>query len=493
MKFLKTLLNGKRPSPTLPAPTEPWSLDTPLIYFSECPADKWTIRDACEGVQVFGGIGSGKTSGSGAAIARRFLQEGFGGLVMCAKPEEWTEVWEPLTLATGRRGDVIRFSPDESWRFNFLDYELRREGEGSGQTENLVVLMSKITEIVEGTQSMGGGDGQFFERAMRELLRNAIDLLSLANGTMNLQDIITLIGDAPMSSKQLADENWRRGSFCCQCMARARAKDKTPRLQHDYEMVERYWLKSYPNLADRTRSSIVATFTSIADVLLHGMAWELFCTETNIVPEVAYKNGAIIVLDIPIQTYDEVGRITQGIWKYMFQRAVLRRKTSTDPRPVFLWADESQNFISSFDYQYQAVARSARACTVYLSQNLSNYLAVLGSGAESEAHALLGNFQTKIFHANTDQATNQYASDVIAQHWATTQSFNTGMSEGGAMNMSNGGSESVQSKVLPAEFTILRKGGPMNNLEVEGIAFQGGRIWEATGDTYLFTTFKQGI
>ena len=36
---------------------EKWSLDTPLLYLSA--ADVWTTRDACEGVQVFGGIGSG--------------------------------------------------------------------------------------------------------------------------------------------------------------------------------------------------------------------------------------------------------------------------------------------------------------------------------------------------------------------------------------------------------------------------------------------------
>lgn len=482
-----------RPPARSPPVADMWNLDTPLLYFSECEADRWTIRDACEGVQIFGGIGSGKTSGSGRHLAKRFLSEGFGGLVMCAKDEEWEEVWEPLTRETGRYDDVIRFSPDEPWRFNFLDYQLRRESRGGGQTENLVVLMSKVTEIVEGSSAVASGDGQYFERASRQLLRNAIDLLSLAQGTLTLQDIVTLIGDAPQNSKQIADENWRNRSLTLQCLARAQAKDKTPREQHDYEMVERFWLQSFPNLADKTRTSIESTFTSVADILLHGVAWELFCTETNIVPELCWKNGAIIVLDIPIQTFEEVGRVTQGIFKYMWQRAVLRRKVATDPRPVFLWADESQNFVSSFDYQYQAVARSARACTVYLTQSLSNYLAVLGSGAENEAHALLGNYVTKIFHANTDKATNQYASDIIAQHWTMTHSYNTGMNEGGGTNRSAGGSQSVQSKVLPAEFTTLRKGGPPNNLEVDGIVFQGGRTWETSGDTFLKTTFKQGV
>ena len=43
-------------------------LDTEIYHFNEQEA--LTIGQACEGVQIFGGIGSGKTSGSGEAIAR---------------------------------------------------------------------------------------------------------------------------------------------------------------------------------------------------------------------------------------------------------------------------------------------------------------------------------------------------------------------------------------------------------------------------------------
>ena len=255
-------------------------------------------------------------------------------------------------------------------------------------------------------------------------------------------------------------------------------------------MAARYWLKSYPVLADRTRTSIVATFTSIADMLLHGIAWELFCTGTTLVPEVTYKNGIIIVLDLPIQEYHALGRITQGIFKYMFQRAILRRDVTAYPRPVFLWADEAQNFVSSFDYQAQAVARSARLCTVYLTQNISNYYSVLGSRGRDEANALLGNFQTKIFHANSDHPTNQYAADLISQEQTTTYNYSAS-SHGQGGSVSAGGSDTVRYKVLPAAFTTLKKGGPPNGLQVDAILFQGGRVWQASGDTYLKTTFSQ--
>ena len=61
-------------------------LDTPLLKLTA--TDYFTLRDACQGVLITGGIGSGKTSGSGQALAGAYLRAGMGGLVLCAKPEE---------------------------------------------------------------------------------------------------------------------------------------------------------------------------------------------------------------------------------------------------------------------------------------------------------------------------------------------------------------------------------------------------------------------
>lgn len=48
----------------------------------------WSLADAFEGLQVSGSTGSGKSSGSGQAIARAFLEANLGGLVLTAKPDE---------------------------------------------------------------------------------------------------------------------------------------------------------------------------------------------------------------------------------------------------------------------------------------------------------------------------------------------------------------------------------------------------------------------
>lgn len=54
------------------------ALDAPLLQLTR--HDPFTLRDAVQGVCVTGGIGSGKTSGSGATLAGAYLPAGMGGL-----------------------------------------------------------------------------------------------------------------------------------------------------------------------------------------------------------------------------------------------------------------------------------------------------------------------------------------------------------------------------------------------------------------------------
>ncbi|MGY3213943.1 hypothetical protein ACVW2L_002996 [Mucilaginibacter sp. HD30] len=52
-------------------PSFDFPLDRAIYSFND--EEPFTIGNACEGVQIFGGIGSGKTSGSGEALARAYL------------------------------------------------------------------------------------------------------------------------------------------------------------------------------------------------------------------------------------------------------------------------------------------------------------------------------------------------------------------------------------------------------------------------------------
>ncbi len=480
-------------------------LDRVLLNLS--PTDTWRIRDACEGTQVFGATGSGKTSGSGQSLALTFLAAGFGGLVVTAKPDE-RALWEEYCARANRSDDLVIFSPDSGLGFNFMDYEATRSGVGAGFTENLVNLFTIVNEVSQRNQGAGSGleEGGYWERALKQLLRNAIELLLGAYGRVTLEDLYRLVSTAPQSLEQRNDEEWQRNSFCYKTLQIGDSQ-VAEISRADFAMAAHYWVHEFPGISNRTRSVVVHTFTGMADAFLRRPLKQMFCTDTTLTPEVS-QDGKIILLDLPIKEYDELGRSAQVLFKYLWQRAMERRHTDDCSRPVFLWADESQYFVTSHDAVFQTTARSARVATVYLTQNISNYYAAMNArDPRPPTDSLLGNLQTKIFHANGDHVTNQWASDLIAKSWQ--QRVSAGGSESVTMpsfgeraaNPSRGPqfqsssnaqvNEVFEYEVPPNAFTGLRKGGPGNDYCVDAILFQGGRVWQQTDNSHLTTSFTQ--
>ena len=103
--------------------------------------------------------------------------------------------------------------------------------------------------------------------------------------------------------------------------------------------------------------------------------------------------------------------------------------------------------------------------------------------------SLIGNLQTKIWHANIDPTINAQAAETIGKSWQIRQTSSE--SYGGEhYNVSSGENESFDYDVPPQSFTKLKKGGTVNEHTVEGIVFQSGRIWN-NDKTHLFAQFKQ--
>lgn len=512
-------LRSKTPPKLLPPSKFP--LDMPLLNFSAHPADCWTLRDACEGTQIFGATGSGKTSGSGQMIAKAFLRAGFGGLVLCAKPGECRQ-WLRYAQETGRLDSVVVFDESTHLRFNFLNYEMRRG-------ERLVVhnLVNLFLRVSEAAQPSRGGTGQddFWRKAMSEMLAYAFLPLYAAYGRIELADLMRLIDSAAQNSEELKSADWRASSYCFATIKKAYEHPVFPLPEPDLRVVNDYWMTRFPRLSDRTRSSIVATLTAIAHPFQTGYLRELFCTYTNIVPEMTHEAGAIIILDLPVKEHSEAGVLAQHIFKYLWQRAAERRVIDDYTRPLFLWGDESQFFVSEYDLEFQSTARGSKACTVYMTQNLPTYYAKVGcSKPEHTVNALIGNLQTIIFHQNTDDTTNELAAKIVGRQWQWTQSYGISESEssswGGGSNWSvshssgqNGGgssssggsrnwggsesynashtrSQHVEYEVLPATFSRLAKGG--RGRRPEAIIMQGGRAWAHNAGRYwLRASFPQ--
>ena len=207
--------------------------------------DPWRIRDACEGTVIFGGTGSGKTSGSGRALARSFLAAGFGGLVLCAKPGE-PELWRGYAEESGRADDLAMFGTEEPWSFNFMHYESLRSGAAAGLTENLVNLFMEVSSIGSGDARSRGGD-PFWERAMRSLVRNCVDVLAMADEPVSLHAMFDVIRGAPPDAASLTSEVWKAKSPCWRILEAARERATGTAWEVDCKEVARLLARPLPH------------------------------------------------------------------------------------------------------------------------------------------------------------------------------------------------------------------------------------------------------
>ena len=408
------------------------------------------------------------------------------------------DTWLEYAEQTGRRNQVLIFDTSGKFVFPFMQYEVEREGEGAGYTENLVRLFTTVYEAISRSKS-GGGSDPYWERAMQQLLRNAIDLTMIVRGTASVSLVHDVIMSAPKSNDEIIKEEWQSKSLCWKLLIEGQAKKHTGQfdtwVNHDFDSTAAFWLDEYPNLSDKTRSGILSMLTSMMDNFLRRPFRQLFseppADRRQIVrPELTHR-GVIIIVNLPVKEYGDAGRAAQVVYKYLWQQAAERRNVKENPRPVFLWADEAQNFVTEYDMQFQATARSSRACTVYLTQNLPNYYAEMGGEhSKPRVDSLVGNLQTKIWHANSDPSTNEHAANTIGKSWHKHASSGQSYGEE-SFSLSANQNESFDYDVSPQEFTKLDKGGTeWNGFEVEGIVFQNGRIWK-NKKTHLFTYFKQ--
>jgi type IV secretory pathway TraG/TraD family ATPase VirD4 len=452
-----------------------------MLWFGK---DAWTVRDACEGCLVLGQTGSGKTSGVGKTLAKSFLNAGYGMLILCSKKDE-TELWRQYCRETNRTNSLIIFGPDHPYRFNILNFEYSRPGSGAGLTQNLVSVLMNLVEMVE-RQRGQGSNKDFWQRASRQMLTNCIDLVTIAKGRLLLQEIYDVLTTAPSTLDEVTSESWRKASPCWHCVCEGRRRKKSSQQEHDFEHAVAYWTREYPALADRTRSIIVTSLTSLMDVFLRGTLRELFCTKTNIVPEMTF-DGAIIVLDLNVKEFGTVGQLSQTLFKLIWQRACERRDVKRYPRPVVCWQDEGHFFATATDADFQSTARSSRVISVLLSQNIGSFYAQLG---QFETNSLMGNLGTKILCSNGDVQTNQWSAELFSKSWQLRGSTSIGTGRD-TVSRNYAASESIDFEVLPSQFTSLAKGGPENNWCVEAIAFQGGRIWNETNKRYIKVAFAQ--
>jgi len=475
-----------------------------------------TWADAVEGTLITGSIGSGKSSGAGRHIALAMLQNGFGMLVLCAKPGE-ADTWRKYAAETGRSDDLVTFDKDSSLKFNVLEYKLKRSGKGAGETINIVNALMSLNE--QNRIHLSGGDGKeepFWNNSLRRIISRAIDLLRAANEDVsiaNMRKVVALSFDEadmrmyhdlvskmnterdidPQERKEAKDAllEWAKSNYfvwLIQYVSNLDIQDG------DTDLLLNYWMRELPKLSDRTKSIIIESFLGIVEPFLNkGILRTHFSQglSEELKPEHIYTQNKVVVLDFSIKEYGIAGGYAASIYKTTFQAAMERRDLSqeTNPKPVGLFIDEYHNFVTKDDSSFQTTCRSSWVANVIITQSIQNlYFTMSGNMPMAEAKSLLGNLNLKIFCCNSEADNNEWASNMIGKHYAYLQNIQIDKQE----NISQTQNKQLVRRVAAEEFTTLKTGRKQNKHIVEAIIFKAGKVWGRDQENYALVEFKQG-
>ncbi len=487
MSVFSTLLRRNK----APLNTGSWPLDLPLVRFSDRKEDIWTLQDAITGVLVIGETGAGKSSGPANLIAGKFLNAGFGGIVLCHKSEE-SDIWVKRLKRANRGSDIRVFGIDSPFRYNFLDFESQTKGSGLDQIDNLVNLLRDIASVRRTAPI--GNDASFWVPMQKLLIRNCLSLLILAGEPLSLKSMNELIQSSPGSIQETEDKRWQDKSYLYAMLEKA---DTRHRAHPEFSAVEKFWMYTRAKLPDKTRATIDAEFLGLSDgPLSRGKLSELFSDVTNIDPTECF-DGKVIIVNVPVEEYLEAGQYAALIWATAFMRATMRRsyKAPVD-RPVFLFADEAQSFSTEKDAEYHAACRSKGVCVVRMTQNIPGWVKSYGGGqlAQITVDSILGNLCTKILMQNSDPVTNAWATKMIAKDLEYKHSLSNSGSTSSAngFNASASVNETREDSCSPEEFMGLKNGGPKNNYIVEAVVFQSGRLF-LKNRRWVIRRFKQTV
>jgi hypothetical protein len=420
-----------------------WNMHAPLLSLSKALGDHWTISDACEHTLIMGGTGSGKSTASGVALAHAFLRAQFGGLVLCAKPDERAR-WQKYAADCNRSQSLLIVNGSGQHRFNFLDYLMNRPKQrGGGIVYNAVEALIYLVRLLHGGD-IESDNPDFWLKAIHQLITLALLALYHAYGKVSLDGLLKIINSAPKSEEEARDIEFQRGSFCYQTVRKLFENPAIPIEPREAAIIAEYFGQTFGRLDPKTRSNIVVTLSAELGPFLTGTLHALFCTDTTFTPEVTHE-GVVVVFDLPVKQFDKVGAVAQTFFKYLWQKETEARAVDEGTRPVFLWMDEGHLFTSPYDMEFLSTARSARAATVLITQNLPTlYASIGGRHPVDRVDAMLGNYQTKIFHANSDHRTNTWAADAIGRAMQRRQSRNWSEGASGQASSGRNGSWGVQ-------------------------------------------------
>ena len=302
---------------------------------------------------------------------------------------------------------------------------------------------------------------------------------------------------AAQTAEQIFDKHWREG-FHCKCLKAAFDAPKTPRQEHDFRQATDLWCAEYLDMADRTRSSILAGIFGTLFVFNSGLVHELISTETNFTFDEMRRKRQWLLVNTPPSVYGDNGTFIGTGFKYLMQRFVLAHAAKQGDPIHVCWVDEAGQWANQFDAQYISQSRSHRGCLVFLAQSIHSFhTSMRGENGKHHTLALLGNFGHRLLHVLGDVETAEWSSSTLGRRpemhiGGSFQSGGTLFDELVGRSHFTGSFNTQYEPILqPAVFMNgLRSGGPINNYLADAILIRPGKAF-SSGENWLRVTFSQ--
>lgn len=402
----------------------------------------WSWEDFYKSAVVFGASGTGKTvcvlnallDGLLASAAQSELPP--AGLILDPKGDFRDKI-RLLCERHGRANDLLVLDPYDqttSIRWNPLD-----------SVDDELELAGRFASVLEST-GMKAGQDSFWIDSAKKFLRHAICLVRLTEPDRPpcFEDVMRLA----VSDTELADR-----------------AERLPEGSSAGDQALMFFANEWTTLAQETRSSVQAYLTNMIDPFLMEPYAEVFSGESTLRISEMLDQGKILYVHMPIADKEVMAKVVGVFAKLEYYREVLRRPDK--PRPSFFLCDEFQAFLTAAvgkgDADFFERSRQSRHANLIATQNLPALKKVLEK--PEPVMNLLGNCAVKLFMRNTDNETNQYASELFGEKLVAMASQNIG-GGGARAGASHGASFQYDAKVRKEVFTALAT--PSRE---EGVAF----------------------
>ncbi|MGJ8562005.1 MAG: type IV secretory system conjugative DNA transfer family protein [Alphaproteobacteria bacterium] len=470
-----------------------------------------TLRDLFIGSLILGCTGSGKSSSVLYYLLYAMLYGvSAGGIILTSKASDLQDYLKIIRDAN-RIDDVMVMDETAEVRFNLLRFCAATMAR-NGFVYNLVALIMQLSSALRVAKGENGNDtsNAFFKEAMEKWLHHALAILVVAKPNFQFRDLYEFIISTPQSEEQVRSAEYQNESACWASLAildqaAKRGNAEAERVLQDHAD---FFLKETARLGEKTRSSIIASITNVISPLLSGVFYDLFCRDTNWVPQMA-REGKILIVNLPTLKFGPLGAAIQSVLKTQFGQALQADEVDDSTRPAVIVMDEYQNYINGeSDSDLLATARSSRLVVIMATQDLSTLKGKIGN--DDMAESIINKTGLKFLLANTSVPTNEWAAKLIGKTKKNNSSVTTsrGQNVGGGLNQSensgatSGGEGRSQSvvhsvseyetyRIMPSYFSHGLKTGGSRDKTVEMIVVANGKTFPETGEHWLKTTWSQ--